>query len=367
MDGESEEAAQVIRRRSPPGGALHPFRTQGAGRAQRAAIPGVFRVSPEPCRYHAEAEVHAALTADPAGYLEFVHSGLAAIAAGEARLTLPPKQVFEDPATGGDFRVMPCELSHAGRLTKTVKLVGTNTVQATVPDQITVGRLLVLDPRENFVSDIFEACLLSSARTGACAALAMSLLCRRRREVVIIGAGRVGLYAALYCAAAGGVSRVRFCDRAPGRGRTAARWLGRAAPGVRAEACATSEIAAADVVVLATTSRDPVVSPPAWGARLVVSLGADADTQSELDARWSRRAELYCDTADSLRFGDLKAWLAAGLTRPGRISDLLAVLRDPPAATPGPRVFVSTGSALFDNLTARYLLEGRPRNARSRR
>lgn len=317
----------------------------------------MLRVSPEPCRYYTESQLHGLLTRDPRAYVGSVKAALSAIAAGKSRLTLPPKQVFEDAATRGDFRVMPCELRHGGRVTKTVKLIGTNTIQRAVPDQITVGKLLVLDPRENFISAVMEACLLSSARTGVCAALAIDALARDRDELVVIGSGRVGVYAALYAVATAGVRRVVLCDPVARRARRAARWLGEQAPRARYEALPVKSVKSADIVVAATTSETPVVSPPAWGANLIVSLGADTDAQSELDAAWARDADLYCDTLDSLRFGDLRAWIEAGLVDATAVTDLIGVYRNPPPAMDRPRVFVSTGSALFDNLTARYLID----------
>ena len=355
MDGEGEKSAQVT---PPQSGGKTPL--AGTRHKRPAQIGGeiaeTFRVSPEPFNYYSEGEVHAALVADPAGYLQHLRQCLGAIAAGQAALTLPPKQIFADPANGGDFRVMPCEVSFAGRVTKSVKLIGTNTVQQTVPDQITVGKLLVFDPRENFVANVFEACLLSSARTGACAALAIASLARRSDDLVVIGSGRVGLYAALYAVAAAGVRRVRFCDIVTARARRAAAWLRKQSPGSQTEAVTASAIDSTDVLVLATTSTSPVASPPGWNANLVVSLGADTDSQSELDPGWARCADFYCDTMDSLRFGDLKAWVAARSLDPASVRDLLAVLRSPPRDGSRPRVFVSTGSALFDNLTASYLL-----------
>jgi ornithine cyclodeaminase/alanine dehydrogenase-like protein (mu-crystallin family) len=327
------------------------------GAARGGPLPGVLRVSAEPYRYYTEAQVHESLTRKPEQYVAFLKQSLRAIADGRASLTLPPKQVFEDAATRGDFRVMPCELRGEGGVTKTVKLIGTNTVQRAVPDQITVGKLLVLDPAENFVSAVVEACLLSSARTGACAALAVDALARAREEMVVIGSGRVGFYAALYSVAAAGVKRVVFCDLVARRAREAARGVAARFPSAKCEARPLESIPTADVVVLATTSETPVANPPAWGANLVISLGADTDTQSELAPAWARSADIYCDTLDTLRFGDLRAWIEAGIADPAGITDLLQVYRRPPRAAERPRVFVSTGSALFDNLTARYLLE----------
>jgi ornithine cyclodeaminase/alanine dehydrogenase-like protein (mu-crystallin family) len=314
-------------------------------------------VGVEPCRYFDEAEVHAALTVDPAGYFHFVKENLKAIAAGTATVTTPPKQVFTDPRTGGDFRVMPCELQAGARVVKTVKVIGTNTLQRKVRDQITVGKLLILDPEENFVSAVLDACLLSSARTGVCAALAIDALARARRRLVVVGSGRVGHYAALYALAACDVQQVTFCDSVAGRAHELAKWFGAAFAGVASDALPIDRITAADIVVLATTSAVPVARPPCWNANLVVSLGADIDTQSELDPAWARYADIYCDSLDSLRFGDLRAWSEGGHIDTADVTGLLESLRQPPPDSPRPRVFISTGHALFDNLTAGYLLE----------
>lgn len=321
------------------------------------ALADILRVSGEPCRYFAEAEVHDLLTADPVGYFAFVREAMMAIASGRAQVTVPPKQVFTDPVTGGDFRVMPCELRDGARVMKTVKVVGTNSLQRKVLDQITVGKMLVLDPGENFVSAILDACLLSSARTGVCAALAIESLARVRKKLVIVGSGRVGFYAALYAIVACGIEHVIFCDLVQKRAQEAARWFAAAFPGVQSDARPVAAITSADIVVLATTSTTPIASPPCWDANLIVSLGADADTQAELDPAWIHYAEIYCDTLDSLRFGDLRAWTEAGQIDASEVSGLLDALRNPPASSGRPRVFVSTGSALFDNLTACYLLE----------
>lgn len=328
-----------------------------AGESKTAGDPlhDVLRVSPEPYRYYTEAQVHELLTKRPGEYVDYMKKTLVAIATGRAQLTLPPKQVFHDPTTHGDFRVMPCELRHGHEVMKTVKLIGTNTVQRKVPDQITVGKVFVLHPEENFVSAVLEACLLSSARTGVCAALAIASLSRARKRLVVVGSGRVGFYAALYAVVAAGAEHVIFCDIVHRRAQQAAQWFTAIFPSVQSEAQPVSAVTSADVVVLATTSTTPVASPPCWGANLIISLGADTDRQSELDPAWSRLAEPYCDTLDSLRFGDLRAWIESGLIDATTVSDFLEVLRNPPPESGRPRIFISTGSALFDNITVCYL------------
>lgn len=318
----------------------------------------VLRTAPEPWLAVGDAEVHRLLTAAPRDYFDHMLRRLGDIAAGRTRVELPPKQVFPDDDGPADFRVMPCVTRDGGGAIKTVKLVGTNIAQVCVPDQITVGKALVLDPAENHVTHIVDACLLSSARTGVCAALAIRLLAAGARKLAVIGSGRVGYYSALYAAACCGVDDISFSDRLPQRAAAAAEALSARMPGAGVRSCGSGDIASADVVILATTSETPPCSPPGWNAALIVSLGADIDHQSELDERWAGLADLYVDTPDSARFGDLKKWLEKGLVQRDSIRQFSDLLRAPPAAADQDRrrIFVSTGSALFDNLTLEYLL-----------
>ncbi|MEW5942900.1 MAG: hypothetical protein AB1710_03490 [Pseudomonadota bacterium] len=318
----------------------------------------VLRIGREPYGYFDEATVHRLLTDRPLDYFHFVKTGLADIAAGRTALELPPKQVFSDPGSTADFRVMPCVVRGAGGAMKTVKLIGTNTRQRLVPDQITVGKAFVMHPEENFVSHVFEACLLSSARTGLCAAIAIDLLARSRNKLACIGAGRVGYYAAFYAAALGGVDEIAIFDRDHNRAQQTADLLARQIPAVRFHAARERrEANDAEVLVIATTSTEPLCSPRETRANLTVSLGADTDCQRELDPAWADAADIFVDTQDCARFGDLNSWREAGLIDTAKLVDLFRLLRDAiPSNSARPRVFVSTGSALFDNLTIGYLL-----------
>jgi len=333
-------------------------------------MPSFFetlRVHHEPFEYVDERAVHDALVARPLMYLEYLHDSLAAIASGRIVVEQPPKQVFADPAhdhghtnAGGDFRVMPCVVRRESRVWKTVKIVGTNVVQRTVPDQITVGKALCIDAVENHVTHIIEACLLSSARTGACAAIAVRQLALSRRRVMVVGAGRVGSYAAFYLSALPGVEEIIFVDLLHDRARAAAALA--AATFKSPAVFRTHDLGSpldADVVIVATTARAPIVAPGALPARLVVSVGADAPLQHELSGEWAAVADVYVDTLDGFGVGDLLDWSHQGLVQRNAVVDLLTVYRDGPRAGTRPRVFISTGSALFDNLTISYILEGR--------
>jgi ornithine cyclodeaminase/alanine dehydrogenase-like protein (mu-crystallin family) len=316
----------------------------------------VLRAHDEPHIYVEDATVHRALTAAPADYLAYVGNWLTLLADGRATLELPPKWIWTDAVTldGGDFRVMPCVVRHGAQVIKTVKLVGTNRRQREVPDQITVGKAFHLHPQENFITHIFDACLLSSARTGLCAALALQRLAPVRRRVTVIGAGRVGYYAALYTTALGGVDEVVFRDAQPERARVAAA----AFTGTRCRVETVEEPVDCDALILATTAQTPFCKPATTKAAVVISLGADTEEQHELSPDWPCVADVYVDGADCRRVGDVRAWLAAGLVVERDLTDLLGLWRDGPRPVTGrTRIFISTGSALLDNLTIGYLLE----------
>jgi len=319
----------------------------------------VLRTTPEPCIRIDDASVHRLLTDAPESYFRHLHERLRDIAAGRIAVEMPPKQVFADPGETSDFRVMPCVTRAGSRVTKTLKVVGTNTAQRVVPDQITVGKALVIDPIENYVTHVIDACLLSSARTGLCAALAIKLMATATRRLNIIGSGRVGYYVGFYAASLCGVREIVFADCVADRAMTAAAALAARIPGLQCTAMPADRLPEADILALATTSTTPVCSPSGNNAGLVISLGADIDHQSELDPAWAGAADIVVDTLDTIRFGDLKAWIAAGLLDAATIYDFNALLSGhaPQASTGRRRLFVSTGSALFDNLTLEYLLQ----------
>jgi ornithine cyclodeaminase/alanine dehydrogenase-like protein (mu-crystallin family) len=315
----------------------------------------ILRLSDEPGRYWSDRRVHEKLSADPAGFIRFMTEGVRAVADGSAQIDMPPKQIFADRDAdgpgGGDFRIMPCVLRWGERHWKTVKVVGTNNAQRIVPDKITVGKALALHPVENFVTDILDACILSAARTGACAAIGASALAAPRESVAIVGSGRVGYYSALYLCAQGGVAKLAFHDVVEGRAAHAAQALAAIYP--HTEFSARSGDPDADLAVIATTSTEPLLHPAGTRAVTVISLGADTDDQRELDPAWRQAADLYVESVDSLRYGDLKNW---GVS-PVEVTELSRLFTPGKQAVLGRSVFISTGSALFDNLAIGYLLE----------
>ena len=315
----------------------------------------VLRVHDEPYRYFDDWQVHRMLTANPMHYLNHLLAQLESLARGESTMELPHKLVFYDADAFSDFRVMPCVVRHPERARKTVKLIGTNNHRQRVPDQITVGKAFALDEKENFVSAGFAGCLLSSARTGACVATAVRLLAEGAERITIIGAGRVGYYAALYIAAQGNAKTITLSDKIAGKAESAARLLQQTYPALDISAAAGHE-SQAEVVVLATDSHEAIYGLGHNPAELVISVGADTHWQHELSEQLLGQAAICVDTLDSFNCGDLRKWRAEERIAQGDVTDLLTLLREQ-TEVKKPALFISTGSALFDNLTIDYLLQ----------
>jgi len=324
----------------------------------------LLRLNPEPYTFHDDAAVGRALLARPRDYLDHLYGALTALSEGRARVEMPSKQVFADPGQRSDFRVMPCVTRFPDRVRKTVKIVGTNWPRKIVPGEISVGQAFALHPAENFIEHGFAACILSSARTGACAAIAMRLLDLPVDHLAVFGAGRVGFFTALYAAALGRTKRIDFCDLDGPRADLAARlvadrWVGLETGVFNASALdrAAESGFCPDALVLATDSERELFDGSGHRPGLVISLGADTDWQREVDADALAHYQLVVDTVDSLKWGDGKRFGAMNLLAQRPVRTFEDLLRDRTGAR-APTLVLSTGSALFDNLTIDYLLQG---------
>jgi ornithine cyclodeaminase/alanine dehydrogenase-like protein (mu-crystallin family) len=320
------------------------------------ALNELLRINNEPYVFYDDAAVHDALTASPRAYLDHLLDSLRAIARDEAELELPPKAVFADPGERSDFRVMPCVVRFPDRVRKTVKIIGTNWPREIVPGEISVGKAFALHSAENFIEAGFAGCILSSARTGACAVTGMRLLAPHCESLAIIGAGRVGYYTALYAAALPSIKRIEFSDIDTRRAELAAQLIGKQRPDLDTGCFQADDLTGKpQALVLATDSQEPLFDAAGHRPQLVISVGADTDWQRELDASVLDHYAICLDTQDSRHWGDLKRFEDERRLEDRPMLDLRDLLLAPDER-PSPALFISTGSALFDNLTIDYLL-----------
>jgi len=311
----------------------------------------ILNFSPEPCREWSDRQIHEALTIAPLEYLTYIRKSLNDIAIGAVAHETPPKQIITDD--NGDFRSMPSVIFRNSTFSKIVKIVGTNNKQIDVLGRITVGKAFNLHPIENYITDIFDANILSSARTGAIAAIAAELLTSRKQDTMIIGCGNVGYYCAFYSAILGGTRTINFLDKNQEKANKFAKFFSNLFPNIRCISAGHMP----SLVICATNSKTPVIVPHMVDtASTIISVGADTVDQRELAPSWFKHANIYVDSYDALRYGDCNAWHLNE-----KDVTLLAALFDPNIKMQQPHkqnIFITTGNALFDNLTIEYLLNG---------
>ena len=321
----------------------------------------ILRIQQEPFTYITEHEVHTALSEQPLDYLLDIEQQLQQIASATTTIEMPCKAIFVDKHSEGDFRVMPCVVHYPEDSFKTVKLIGTNLTEQVINDQITVGKAFCLHPADNYITHIVEACLLSSARTGLCATLALKYLAKKQETLTIVGCGRVGFYCAFYALALGKTSHITFIDKIHSRAQHMQATFAKTHSQCQFEAAHAPEAITTDALIIATNSQQPLFDPHHIEAGLIISLGADNHIQSELSTLWAPQLDtLFVDSKDAQHVGDLKSWLAQEQGFTGEIVDLITLIRgQSPAKASHPLVFISTGTALFDNLTLRYLVKNK--------
>jgi len=320
----------------------------------------LLRLQEEPCVYINDIEVHTILMEHREDFFNHFERGFGFWAGNPERVMITPKQIYSSPGIRGDFRVMPCSIHGSEGSINTVKLVGTNEEEQEIKDKISVGKAAIFHPTDNYVMGIVDACILSSARTGASAALAFKHLAGKARKVGIVGCGRVGYYSTEFISLFPQVETFICYDNNPMnidcfRELLKARNIHCEFPGTLEEVKRK-----ADSLVLSTYSPDPLVYAKDvrnGNIRFISSSGADADNLSELCEDLAPDVStIYVDTVHSLKVADLKRWKDKGLIKEEQIIEIKDVIGN--KVKPDPSVmslYITTGFAFLDCLTLNYL------------
>jgi ornithine cyclodeaminase/alanine dehydrogenase-like protein (mu-crystallin family) len=287
-------------------------------------------------RYLSESDVDELLT--PVEAVDVIEECCRRIAAGAVTM-LPRRRL---PLPGGSYAVMAAtdvELGYAGHKSYTV--VDGSQEFVVCLFEVESGRLAA----------VIEADRLGRLRTGAASGVAARYLARRgAASVGVIGCGRhaESQLAAVRAAVPGLERAVAWC-RTPERLRSFCSRTG-AEPGEGPQ-----EAGAQDVVVTATTSKDPVLRGD-WlreGA-LVCAIGANDPSARELDNEVLRRASFVCcDSLEQARLesGDLIEPVSAGVLDWLEVHELHEVVAGEVAGRAGERdivLFKSNGIAPWD-------------------
>jgi ornithine cyclodeaminase/alanine dehydrogenase-like protein (mu-crystallin family) len=320
----------------------------------------LLRLQKEPCIFVSDVEEHNLLMEHREDYFRHFDEGFRFWAAHPDRVMITPKQIYTSPGIKGDFRVMPCQIhSDAGSI-NTVKLVGTDEEERVVKDKISVGKAFIFHPTDNFIMGVFDACILSSVRTGACAAMGFKYLGGDAKRVGIIGCGRVGYYSAEFISLFPSVETFVCYDTNPMNLECFKELV--SARGLKCEYPKTLDEVkqSCDALILSTYSPVSLVSGAdlkSGRIRFISSSGADADNLSEMDPTVPEViSKIYVDTEHSLKVADLKRWKTQGLIKVEDVIELKEIVGG--RHTPDMkqiRLFVTTGFAFLDCLTMDYM------------
>lgn len=222
--------------------------------------------------------------------------------------------------------------------------------------------IILLDQSNGRVEAVIEAAKVNAWRTAAADAVAASVLARPdSRVLAIFGSGHQAEYECAALCALLPIEKVLVVARSSGKaidlaGRLSARGIA-ASPGTARAACE-----AADIVVTATASREPLFEAE-WvrPGTHVASMGSDAAGKQELPPALARRGRCFCDLpAQSVVMGEFQhvaddiASGAVALTPIGAVLDGRAAGR---SARDEITIFDSSGIALQDLYVGRAILD----------
>src|SRR5688572_4908072 len=248
----------------------------------------------------------------------------AALAAySDGRSQQPLRSVLEVGAQKAFFGLMPAFLPDAPALgAKLVTVYGGNPA-AGLPSHL--ATIVLLDPQTGALLALLDGRFITEARTAAVSAVSARLLARTDASTLaILGSG---VQARSHLEALGCVRRLRavrvWSPSAERRECFAAGMRHHTEAALAAVESAEAAVSGADLVVLATSSRTPVVRSEwiADGAH-VCAVGACRPDQREMDGALVRRARVFVDSrAGALaEAGDIVLAIAEGQFDAGRIA-----------------------------------------------
>jgi len=275
----------------------------------------------------------------------------AALRAGLDPEADPPRGAVA--ADAGEMLVMPSSAPGAVG----VKLV------TVAPDNPSRGRpriqgvYVLFDPDTLAPAALLDGIGLTNLRTAAVSALAVRhLAAPGARRLLVFGTGaQAAAHIGALRTVAPGIAHVDVVGR--DRGRLEA-FVARCAEehGVDAHAAAPDAVAVADIVVCATTARQPLFDGASVAdTATVVAIGSHEPAAREVDEHLAGRATVVVESRTSAlrEAGDVIAAVEAGALDPGALVPLAALVRGETRPADGaPRLFKSTGMAWEDLVVA---------------
>jgi ornithine cyclodeaminase/alanine dehydrogenase-like protein (mu-crystallin family) len=215
---------------------------------------------------------------------------------------MPLRSVMMAPGAAGFLGLMPAwrgpQPDHAAVFAlKAVTVIPGNPARGLDAHQ---GLVTLFDGETGVPIAILDASAITAVRTAAVTAVATGLLARHgARTLAILGAGTQGR--AHLRALGGGFEQVRVYAPARAHAQALVEQVGAGRASVSVAESAEDAVREADVVVTATSAREPVLRH-AWlkpGAH-VNAVGASTPQAREIDTATVAASALFCDSRESL-------------------------------------------------------------------
>ena len=227
--------------------------------------------------------------------IDAMESALAGFSSRE--VTQPLRTVIEIGLQKAFVGIMPAFITEPAALgTKVVSVFGSNTAVG-LPTHL--ATIVLLDPMTGELLAIMDGRFITEARTAAVSAVSVKRLARPdAARLAIIGSG---VQARSHLEAIGSVRQlqeVRVWSRSlDNRVAFAREMRARTKAPINVAASAKDAVTGADLIVLATASREPVIQSGwiASGAH-VCAVGACRPDQREMDTTLVRRGRLFVDS-----------------------------------------------------------------------
>lgn len=291
-----------------------------------------------------------------------MEEALAALARGD--LSQPLRSVYAPPGAPGVMAWMPAHRSGEDAVfgMKILSVIPSNPSRGLDGHQ---GAVVLMDGVTGEVRALMNAAAITAIRTAAVSAVATRRLAREdARELAIIGAGVQARWHLESMLCVRPIERVRVAGRSLEGARRFVERMGPSVPcTLEGVADAEQAVRGADIVVTATTAREPVLKR-GWlapGAH-VNAVGASRPPHREVDTATWADAEVFVDRRESVEgeAADFRLAREEGAIGPdhirGEIGEILV------GRVPGRRsaeeltLFRSLGLAVEDVAAAQYLL-----------
>jgi len=294
--------------------------------------------------------------------IEVMGRALSEFSAG--RVAQPVRSVLEVGPEKAYFGVMPAALGSPAAVGAKLVTVYNNNNARGLPSHL--ATIVLLEPETGELVAILDGRYITEARTAAVSAVSVKLLASRGASVLaLIGSGvqaRSHLEAIRHVA---NLTDVRiWSPNAFHRDQFAKDASAATSLKVRAVADARTAVRGADIVVLATSSREPVIANDDIGPGThICGIGACRPDQREMPSALVARARVYVDSrAGALKeSGDLLLPIREGAINDRHIvaelGELVAGKAAGRIAASGVTIFKSLGMAVEDVVAAQLAVD----------